>query len=70
MKKKKNKIKFRDFPSLKKKLKKREVNKICKYLGTPADFVCDRIDDGCSVAIDIHRMLEYARLVKKIIKNK
>lgn len=58
-------IKFRDFP--KKKLTKREVNKVCKYLGTPANFTFDRIDDGCGVAVDIHRMLEYARLVKKIL---
>lgn len=62
----KSKIKFRDFP--KNKLTKAQVNKVIKHLDTPANFCFSGIDDGCDVATDIHRMLEYARLVKKILK--
>jgi hypothetical protein len=62
-------IHFRDFPDFpKKKLSKRDVKKIVKYLGAPSDFCFNRIDDGCGVAVDIHRMVEYARLVKKLLK--
>ena len=60
------KSKFNYFP--KKKLTKAQVNKVIKNLDTPANFCFDHIDDGCSVATDIHRMLEYVRLVKKILK--